>query len=62
MFEAINNPFEADSIIYGCPECKAIDSNVACCDEPGCNEGAGSGTPTREGYRWTCYKHRPQDI
>ena len=30
------------------------------CDEPGCIEPAGCGTPTKDGYRWTCGKHQPE--
>ncbi len=30
------------------------------CDEPGCLEFAGCGTPTPERCRWTCGKHMPR--
>ena len=29
------------------------------CDEPGCISEAGCGTPTPDGYRWTCSLHMP---
>lgn len=29
------------------------------CDEPGCRKQSSSGTPTLDGYRRTCFDHRP---
>lgn len=53
------NPFDPDDIVFGCPRCRSIDNFVGLCDEPGCNERGGMGTPTPNGYRWTCYAHHP---
>lgn len=30
------------------------------CDEPGCIEIAGCGTPSDDGYRSTCFEHKPK--
>lgn len=58
------NPFSAgESIIYGCPECRAVETLELACDEPDCWRVATCGTPVRhgvsEGYRHTCSKHQP---
>ena len=53
------NPFDQNDVIYGCPNCKGIDSFEAVCDEPGCWKTVGCGTPTNNGYRNTCSQHRP---
>ena len=37
----------------------ALKHALRLCDEPGCFLDACSGTPTDEGYRWTCSKHYP---
>jgi len=53
------NPFKSGNIIYGCPQCKSIGSDVPCCDEDGCLSMATCGASTSEGYRQTCHKHYP---
>lgn len=53
------NPFDDAEEIYGCPDCKSIDSVVAICDEPGCWNEVTAGTPTLTGYRNTCSDHAP---
>lgn len=35
------------------------DDSGSVCDEPGCIEPAGCGTPTPTGYRTTCLNHKP---
>ena len=55
------NPFNPSTTIYGCPVCKGIDGRYVACDEDGCWEPVTCGTPTPEGYRSTCSKHRPVD-
>jgi len=54
------NPFDPDSEIDGCPQCKKIDSVSRACDEPGCRRLVVCGTPTADGYRCTCGAHRPR--
>ena len=54
------NPFDNEILIFGCPKCKEINSDVACCDEPGCEREATCGTPTDDGYRFTCGEHIPK--
>jgi len=55
------NPFDVeDNIsIYGCPQCKSSIKLVSVCDEPYCWEYSSCGTPTADGYRRTCGKHKP---
>jgi hypothetical protein len=53
------NPFLPEEEIWGCPECKAVNTIVAVCDEPGCWAETSCGTPTPSGYRRTCGKHAP---
>lgn len=53
------NPFDAEEQIFGCPSCKSVDCFAAVCDEPGCTLEVSCGTPTPNGYRSTCSKHRP---
>ena len=55
------NPFEPTEIIYGCPECKEINTLVRACDEPRCWVQVSCGTPTKDGYRSTCSKHKPAE-
>ena len=31
------------------------------CDEPDCYADASCGTPTKDGYRRTCFEHKPMD-
>ena len=54
------NPFLKGDVIYGCPNCQAIDSFTQICDVDGCEDEATCGTPTKEGYRRTCGKHKPE--
>ena len=54
------NPFDADDIIVGCPECRSINSFTEVCDEPGCVDIATCGFHVREGfgrYRRVCGQH-----
>ena len=54
------SPFEPEDEIVACPNCKQVsDDLVRVCDEPGCWKEATMGTPTRTGYRRTCFTHRP---
>ena len=53
------NPFDPEDELTGCPGCKDVSSVKTCCDEPGCWDWWSCGTPTPEGYRGTCDKHRP---
>ena len=58
-FLKAKNPFDKTEEIYGCPNCKTIDSFVQICDVEGCNIEATCGTPTKDGYRRTCGFHQP---
>lgn len=55
------NPFSEDETdtMTGCPQCREPNTMGRACDEPGCEQPAGNGTPTPNGYRWSCYPHRP---
>ena len=55
-----DNPFDPGEFIYGCPKCKSVDCFLRACDEAGCWSDVTCGTPTPNGYRNTCGKHRPE--
>lgn len=55
------NPFDTEDKIYGCPRCKTIDRMYPVCDEPDCWKPVTCGSPTPDGYRSTCGKHRPKE-
>lgn len=52
------HPFDYEALICGCPGCLGLDL-VRACDEPDCGRESRMGTPTPDGYRRTCYEHRP---
>ena len=54
------NPFDKDEILLGCPICFGVDCFEYICDEKGCTLRRSCGTPSEEGYRHTCYKHKPK--
>lgn len=54
------NPFEPEYLIYGCPECKSIETFYVACQHDGCWDKASSGTPLKDGsYVWACHRHVP---
>lgn len=55
-----SNPFDSDGTLYACPNCNEVNSVFVACDELGCWERATCGTPTKEKYRVTCGKHKPE--
>lgn len=42
-------------------ESKKIKNFLGLCDTSECYETASRGTPSKEGYRWTCGKHAPTE-
>ena len=58
MVLAAKDPFIEGERIFACPNCLR-QTIVLGCDAPDCNQQATCGTPTRYGYRHTCYKHQP---
>jgi hypothetical protein len=52
------DPFNEGDTLIACPKCREQTLHT-CCDEPTCTMEATCGTPTPEGYRWTCGKHQP---
>jgi hypothetical protein len=59
------NPFSDDETdtMVGCPECREPNTMTRACDEAGCEQQAGMGTPTaNRGYVWSCFKHRPVSV
>lgn len=50
------NPFDT-SEIWGCPECRSIDSFDIVCFEPGCTRIAKGGSPNTDGYKYLCTFH-----
>lgn len=53
------NPFDPSESIEGCPQCKSTESFTVLCDENGCQRPVACGTPTPDGFRWTCGEHAP---
>jgi hypothetical protein len=53
------DPFNEGCELIACPKCREQTLNAAC-DEEGCKDFGTMGTPTPEGYRWTCFEHRPK--
>ena len=58
------NPFADDDsdTMCGCPNCRGPNCLVRACDEVGCMKEASNGTPTPNGYRCSCYEHRPASL
>lgn len=56
------NPFDAQFEVTGCPACRSAETLIVACDVPSCTRIGGSGTPTVDGYRWTCWQHRPEEV
>lgn len=63
-----DHPFDPQPIagcrnkIYGCPEClHAAEGFITLCETEGCLLDASCGTPTKNGYKTTCYQHAPKD-
>ncbi len=53
------DPFSPGDRLYACPKCKKQDRIFLGCDHKDCRLPATVGTPTPNGYRQTCYKHKP---
>lgn len=55
------SPFDEHEVVYGCPRCReVIVAFEYLCDEPGCVTVSSFGTPTDNGYRYTCGRHVPK--
>lgn len=54
------NPFDPEDELTACPKCREVNQLIAACDEPGCTKDGSCGTPTEDGYRTTCFAHRPE--
>jgi len=52
------DPFQPNERLFACPKCKGQTINLVCDDEDS-KQHATCGTPTPNGYRQTCYKHKP---
>ena len=55
------NPFDPSDTILGCPDCKGVECLVVVCDVPECWADVSCGTPTDDGYRNTCFAHKPRE-
>jgi hypothetical protein len=53
------DPFNEGNTLTACPQCRDVDALVAACFAEGCTKPAGCGTPTPDGYRWSCGDHVP---
>jgi len=56
------NPFAPEEAIYGCPNCKSIDSMDGVCQSRKYWQIATCGTPTKNGYKHLCRKHFSKQI
>lgn len=54
---AAEHPFQHDTKIAGCPQCREVGCFVALCDEPGCEQEVSCGWSSGDSYRNTCGKH-----
>lgn len=54
------DPFNEGDTLIACPKCREQTLHT-CCDDPECKMEATCGTPTQEGYRWTCGQHVPNE-
>lgn len=54
------SPFDPKDIIRGCPKCKVTEFFDYLCDTEGCEQLVSAGTPSKEGYRFTCHRHLPK--
>lgn len=52
------DPFNEGCELLACPQCREQTIRT-CCDEPDCWELDTCGTPTPNGYRRTCDRHKP---
>lgn len=56
------NPFDHTAEIYGCPNCRNVDTLICACEHEGCWRGVSAGTPTTDGgYTQTCHEHAPTE-
>lgn len=53
------NSFNTNDNVVGCPHCKEVNTMLMACDEPDCWQQVSCGTSTPNGYRQTCFKHKP---
>lgn len=48
--------------MYVCALCLGLETTlVRLCDHDGCREIASCGTPTKDGYVSSCYRHAPRE-
>ena len=55
------DPFTMGWKLFACPKCREVNRLRRACDVAGCPRESTQGTPTAEGYMWTCYDHRPTE-
>lgn len=54
------DPFNEGCELVACPNCREVNTLTACCDVDGCTKDGSCGTPTKDGYRFTCSEHKPE--
>lgn len=60
QIDRVNDPKPGSTAIWNvCSRCRDAEQFVNMCDEPGCNNEAGCGWPSDNGYRRTCGEHIP---
>ena len=56
--DRVNDP-RSDEVWNVCPDCRMPEHICTVCDVKDCKQLVTCGTPTKDGYRCTCGKHRP---
>lgn len=56
------SPFDEDDTLEACPRCLQVGGMKQLCEAEGCFDEANCGSPTPDGYKFTCGKHLPEII
>ena len=54
------DPFNPGETLVACPKCREVGTLIGACDFKGCKKPSSSGSPTKDGYVFRCYEHRPE--
>jgi hypothetical protein len=55
------DPFNEGCELVACPDCRDVGNITAACYMDGCTKDGGCGTPTADGYKWSCVDHIPNE-
>jgi hypothetical protein len=57
--KVVQDPDEADNAWSICPECRMAENFDIVCADTECQKIGSCGTPSKDGYKFTCFEHRP---